>query len=114
MATRKLDPADWQAYFDRVGQGLGPRTVQIEVAALDLGDQVEAQWIGLTDLSYDPKSAAIYIGTDQVHHRIERPQEVWVREGPDGLEAIEVLRPDGTQEIVRLAGPLLLPGPRDA
>jgi hypothetical protein len=109
--TSKLAQREWQSYFDRVARGLGTRAVQIEVASLDLGDQVAAEWIGLTNLSYDPKDDVLQVGTDHLDHTIPHPAEVWVAEGSDGLEAIEIKRQDGTTEIVRLEKPLLLPAP---
>ena len=84
------------------------------LASLNIGTQVEADWVGLTNIAYDPKDEVLDVATDHLDHRIERPREVWVREGDDGLEAIEVVRPDGTQEIVRLAKPMLLPSPAGA
>jgi hypothetical protein len=109
--TRKLAKSEWHDYFDRVARGLGTRAVQIEVAALNLGDQVAAEWIGMTNLSYDPKDDVLQVGTDHLDHNIPHPSEVWVAQGTDGLEAIEVKRDNGTTEIIRLAKPLLLPAP---
>ena len=64
--TRKLAKREWHDYFDRVARGLGTREVQIEVAALNLGDQVAAEWIGMTNLSYDPKDDVLQVGTDHL------------------------------------------------
>jgi hypothetical protein len=110
--TRQLPKADWPGYFDRAGKALGMRAVQIEVASLDLGDQVEAEWIGLTNLSYDHKGDVLQIGTDHLDHNVHHPSEIWVKEGTDGLESVEIKRRDGITEIVRLEKPLLLPPPR--
>ena len=43
-------------YFDRVSKVLGPKLVELEVASLRLGDQVEPDWVPLIGLTYDPKS----------------------------------------------------------
>lgn len=111
MSTRQIPANDWQTYFNRVGKALGTRAVQIEVDALDLGSQTEAKWIGLTNLSYDPHGQTIDIGTDTLDHRIKQPQEIWVQETADGLQAVEVVRPDGAKEIIRLDQALMLPAP---
>ncbi|RDD62638.1 DUF5335 family protein [Ferruginivarius sediminum] len=111
MATRRLDQDELETYFNRIAKALGIRSVEIEVTSLAVGDQIEADWIGMMNISYDPKGDAIDISTDRLDHRILHPKVVYVLEGDEGLEAIEVERDDGTKEIVRLRAPLLLTGP---
>lgn len=109
MATRKLEKTEMKAYFDRVSKVLGTRQVRIEVASLDIGDRIEAEWVGLTSIAYDPNDDALDIRGDHLDHRIANLAGVWVKEGADGLEAVEVERTDGAKEIVRLNEPLFLP-----
>lgn len=111
MPTRTLQKEQLEGYFNRVSRSLGTRDVRIEVASLDLGDQIAAEWVGLTKLSYDPHNDVIDVGGDDLDHRIARPYVVHVEEGEHGLEAVEVERGDGVKEIIRLSEPLLLPGP---
>ena len=42
MAVQKIDKPEWQAFFDWLSQGLLGARAEIEVASLDLGDQIEA------------------------------------------------------------------------
>jgi hypothetical protein len=111
MATRKLEKQDLAAYVDHVAKTLGTEDVRIEVASLDFGDQIEAEWVGLTNISDDPHNDVIDIGCDRLSHRIHNPHIVYVREGDDGLESIDVERADGVKEIIQLHQPLLLPAP---
>jgi hypothetical protein len=111
MATRELAKTDLEPYFDRVSKTLGIQNVEIEVASLDLGDQIEAEWTGLTSLAYDPKSDTLDVVGPTLDHRIRAPKAVHVQEGDDGLHAVNVERGDGVMEIIRLSRPLALPAP---
>jgi hypothetical protein len=42
MAVQKIDKPNWRAFFDWLSQGLVGAQAEIEVASLDLGDQIEA------------------------------------------------------------------------
>lgn len=111
MATRKIAKDELETYCDRVSKTLGTQQVEIEVASLDLGDQIEAKWTGLTSLTYDPKRDTLDVVGPTLDHRIERPSTVYVQEHEDGLHAVDVERDDGVTEIIRLSRPLSLPAP---
>ncbi len=61
MAIRKLDKTKWQAFFDRVSKGLIGKRAEIEIASLALGSQIEAEWLPLFGIVYDPKNDIIEI-----------------------------------------------------
>ena len=111
MATRRLDKADWAAFFDGVSRALGATQVEIEVASLALGDQVQAEWVNLSGMTYDSKAATVELMSDTMDHRIQRPIEVYAYETRDGLDSIEVVTEDGTKQIIKLRRPLLLAAP---
>lgn len=111
MATRKLDKTEWQAYFDRVAKTLGARSVEIEVASLNLGHLVEADWVPLIGLSYDPRDDVLEVATEPVDHLIHHPREVDVDEQAEGLRAVRVVDADGNQQIISLKAPATLPPP---
>ena len=55
----------------------------------------------LLGVSYDKRSNTLEFELDAGDHRVYEPQEVWVIEEPDGfLNAIEVVLPDGSREVV--------------
>jgi hypothetical protein len=109
--AEKLDSAQWQTFFDRVSRGLGAKQVEIEVAGLDLGDEVEAEWIPLTGISYDPKDDVLTIITDRLDHMIRSPREIYVETSVDGLHSMEVIDAEGHKQIVVLRPDLALPPP---
>ncbi len=111
MATRKLEKAQWKDYFDAVSREIPGKQVELEVASLRLGDQIEAEWVPLTGLTYDPKDDLFEVVTEALDHLIQRPQEIYVQYDSDGLHSVEVIDADGNRHIVQLKSPLALPEP---
>jgi hypothetical protein len=110
MATVKLDKASWQKYFDQMSKTqLIGKQVEIEVTSLDIGDQIEQEWIQLLGISYDPKGDLIEILVEGLDHLIPKPREVWVEHGASGLASMEVVDADDVRQIIRLREPLMLP-----
>jgi hypothetical protein len=44
-----------------------------------------------------------------LNHLIRRPREIYVQEGPKGVETIAVVSADGVKRILHLKDPLMLP-----
>jgi hypothetical protein len=109
MATKKLEKSKWQGYFDRVSQGIGATLVEIEIAGLTLGDQVEAQWVPLTGMSYDPKDDLFLVMSEELDHLISNPRDIYVDDDVEGLRNVEVIDADGNRQIIQLKPPLALP-----
>ena len=107
----KIEKSQWRGYFDRVSKALVGKRAEIEVASLKLGDRIEAEWLPLLGISYDPKNDVIDIALEGLTHLIHEPREVYVEQ--DGLElsALEVVDAEGSRQIVVLKDPLMLPAP---
>jgi hypothetical protein len=104
----------WRSYFDTVSKALAGKRVEIEIASLNLGDQIEAEWLPLVGITYDPKNDLIEVALEGVDHLIHKPREVWIEgEGLD-LSAIEIVDADNIRQIVVLRDPLMLPAPQHA
>jgi hypothetical protein len=109
MATAKLDRAAWQRTFDQMSKSqLVGKQVEIEVTGLNIGDQIEQEWIQLLGITYDPKSDLIEILVEGLDHLIPKPREVWIDHGPAGLASMEVVQDDDVRQIIRLREPLML------
>ncbi len=116
MNTKSLDKSTWMNYLDRFSKVAGACSAEVEVAGLDIGDQIEAEWLTLTGISYDPNDDIIAIEMESeddksVEHLIHRPLELVVQEDTGGVESITVVDADGRKQIVRLKKALLLPAP---
>ncbi len=115
MATRKLEKTDWKPYFDQVSKALGAKLAEVEVASLDIGDQVEGEWIPFLGIAYDPKDDLVEVTLEGLDHMVRRPQAVYVEEAPgEGLRSLEIEDGDGRKHILRLKTPLALPAPEPA
>jgi hypothetical protein len=114
MAIRKLGKAEWQRYFDRISKAVIGKRAEIEIASLALGDQIEAEWLPLIGIGYDPKDDILEIALDGVDHLIPHPHEIYVDETGIVLTSIEVIDRDGVSQIVQLRDPLMLPAPSQA
>src|SRR5262249_6249672 len=106
--TKQIPREEWTDYFDRFTRehlaGEQREAVTIEVMSPDIGDQVEAEIAHLAGLSYDPRSQALEVWVEeQLDHLAYYPTEVWVIEEDGGfLSAVEVVRSDGTKEVLRI------------
>jgi len=114
MAMRKLDKTQWRTFFDRVPKMLEGKQAEIEVISLGLGDQVEAEWLPLLGIVYDPNDDIVEVALEDLDHLIQKPRDVYVEEGPGGLVALEIVDADDVKQIVKLRDPLMLPSPSQA
>jgi hypothetical protein len=110
MATYKLEPDTWQAYFDRVSKHLIASKAEISVNGLDLGAQVvDDPVIGLSGFSYDPYDKEFVITAAPYEEHIDA-REIYVQEERGVLRAIEVIDTDGRARLIQLTPALALPG----
>jgi hypothetical protein len=110
MSTlRNLPKDEWRGFFDRVSKPLLGRWAEIEVAALDLGDQIVAEWVPLIGITYDSKDDLLDVALDRANRLIRHPQEIMVEEAESGLASVAVVDADGARHVVRLKEPLALP-----
>ena len=107
----KLAKKQWQPYFDRVSKVLTDEPAEVEATALPIGVQAVAEWLPILGIVYDRKNDLIEIAFEEIDHMIAAPKEIYVDEGPMGLESVEIVGRDGIRHIVQLRNPLLLPAP---
>jgi hypothetical protein len=106
-ATKEIPRQKWKDYFDQFTKRHlrddRPERARIELLSPDLGDQVEADRLYLFGISYDEKSKALEVLLENVDKLVYHPKSIWVVEEKDGfLSGIEVVRDDGTKEILTI------------
>jgi hypothetical protein len=108
MSVTTQIPRDRLAeYFDAftkryLRQG-SPELADIEAISREWGDQPAVQGARLMGITYDTGDNSLEIELESGDHRIYQPAEVWVVEEPDGfVSSVEVVRRDGTRDIVNL------------
>jgi hypothetical protein len=114
MATRKLDKKEWRSFFDRFSTTLDGKQAEIEVVSLRLGDQVQADWLPLLGIAYDPNDDIVEVALQGLDHLIPKPREVYVEERAGSLAALEIVDSDDVKQIIKLRDPLTLPAPSQA
>ncbi len=114
MSAKSLDKSAWEEYFNRFSKALGACLTEVEVAGLDIGDQIEAEWIVLSGISYDPKDDIVAVDMvskddENFEHLIHKPVEVVIQEDTEGVKSITVVDADNHKQIIHLKKPLALP-----
>ena len=106
---RNLPKSEWRSFFDRMSKALLGKWAEIEVAQLDLGDQIVAEWIPLLGVTYDSKDDLLDVALDRFDHLIHQPKEIMVDESRDGVTSVAVVDNDGARQVVKFKAPLTLP-----
>ncbi|WP_228895891.1 DUF5335 family protein [Pseudoduganella aquatica] len=111
MTMSRIEKRAWQTYFDGVARQLEGMSAEIDVEAMSIGSQVEADWVPLLGISYDPKSDALSIAVEGLGHMIRKPETIFVDVELGRLASMEVIDGDNVRHIVKLRDPLPLPPP---
>jgi hypothetical protein len=110
MAVSRTIPRDeWRAFFDGIANALLGKRAEVEVASLELGDQIVAEWLPLLGVSYDARDDLLDVALSGLRHLIRQPREIYVQQGPNGVETIAVVSADGVKQVLHLKDPLMLP-----
>ncbi len=106
MATMKTLPKQsWKTYFDEMSHVLAGRQVDVEVASLDMGDQVVADALPLLGITYDDSDDLVDVSLGGLNHLIRHPTQVELTEEDGRLRRLAFTTPDGV-EVLGLSEPL--------
>ena len=112
MSVQQVDRSEWVVFFNTLTKSLPGKRAEVEVASLDLGDQIEADRVLLIGIAYDPKNDLVEVALEGLDHLIRGPREVYVDFGiGGGLMAVEVIDAEDRRQIIKLKDPLALPAP---
>jgi hypothetical protein len=103
---RTLPHDEWAPYFDRFSRNKDDAGridyTEIRVISPEIGAQRETSWVPLQGVTYDPKGDLLEIIVPGLDHLVTHPVEIHVDETGDVLERFEVIRDDGTREIIEI------------
>src|SRR5580704_1193420 len=102
MTTKRLDKGEWRPFLDHMSKVLEGKRAEIEVASLSMGDQIEAEWLPILGIAYDPKDDLIEVALDGLDHLIPHPREIYVENGGPTLKSLEIIDAEGARQIVQL------------
>ena len=107
-SLRTIPKTEWQTFFDRISRSLFGTKAEIEVASMDLGDNIVAEWIPMIGITYDSQDDLLDVAFDRTDHLIRHPTEIAVEEDDAGLKSVAVLDSEGARQIINLRTPLAL------
>ena len=107
--ARKLEKSEWSAFLNRFDKGLSAAQAEIEVTSLNLGDQIQAEWVALIGIVYDPKDDIVEVAVEGLDHMVHRPRDLYVEEDEGELSSLAVIDEDGVRHIVNLRQAVKLP-----
>ncbi len=106
---RTIPKTEWRPFFDQMSKELLGKRAEVEVASLDLGDQVIAEWIPLVGITYEPNDDVLDVALNGANHLIRRPQQIAIDEAPTGgITSVAVTSGDGASHVIRLKAPVML------
>ncbi len=114
MSIQQIEKSAWAEFFDSFTTSLPGKHAEVEVASLDLGDQIAASWLPFIGIAYDPKNDLIEVALEGLDHMIRKPQEVYVDHEVGSLVSLQIINSDGVREIIKLKDPIALPAPQEA
>ncbi len=66
---------------------------------------MEAEWLPLLGLVFDPKNDLVEVALDGVDHMIPKPREIYVDDGLRSPMSIEIVDAEGAKQIIKLRDP---------
>lgn len=107
-----IEKKNWQTFCDNVSKTLRGGQSELELASLDIGDQIEQNWTPFEGISYDPNDDALYVHTPDLDHAIQHPQMLTVDQSGGRIRSISIKDSANQLQTIRLKEPLLLEAPR--
>jgi Family of unknown function (DUF5335) len=102
MASRTIPQPEWRAFFDSMADALVGKRAEVEVASLDLGDQIVAEWVPLLGVTYDAQDDLLDVALSGLNHLIRRPKELYIQEGPQGIHTSRTDRVGQASRVSRM------------
>ena len=100
MKNMILEKEKWADELAYLWKRLDGKKVEVEVEALKLGDQIEAEHVPLRGLSYDPKDDVVQVWVGDIDHLIYKPQKIMVVYDDGKLVAIDISDAEGEQHLI--------------
>ncbi len=107
MAIKKIERADWSAYFDAFSkpfaQGRRVDYAEIRVFSPEVGAQPATTWLPLAGITYDAQNDLLEVAVANLDHLVFHPATIYVDEAGEGvISSMQITRQDGTREVIEL------------
>ena len=109
MGIQTFERSKWIDVCAAVSIGLLGKRAEIEVASPADGILIEARWLPVIGIAYDPVDDALKIMLDGIDHFVFQPREMYLDFGLGGVQSVGILDSKNAWQIVLLRDPLMLP-----
>ncbi|HEY0745915.1 MAG TPA: DUF5335 family protein [Steroidobacteraceae bacterium] len=111
MQSQKFYRSEFLGVCAAVSSGLRGKRAKIEVVSPIDGIVIEARWLPVTGIAYDPVQDAMRIMLDGVDHLVFQPREMYLDFGAGGFQSLGIVDQKSAWQIVSLRDPVMLPWP---
>jgi hypothetical protein len=111
MINHSIDKNQRKEFFDQLSKKMQNQQVEIEVAGLEIGDQIEEAWCQLQGVFYDPKKDMLTINAPDFEHSILKPQDVISLEEGNAIKAVVIKDANGEIQSLNFKAPLMIEAP---
>jgi hypothetical protein len=106
MPIRTLPPTEWAGFFNAFSKAkAGAHRIdyaEIRVLSPEIGAQPQTRWLPLDGITYDSKGDLLEVSVSGLDHLIGHPATIYVDETSGRLDRFEVVRSDGTRDLVEI------------
>ncbi len=107
MTEHTITESERELYFSEISKSARGREVELEIMGLDMGDQIEKDWVEFQGLSYDPENKVLYLYTASLEHKILNPGDIIASEENNLLKYLYVKDSEGHSQIMKFRNSLL-------
>jgi hypothetical protein len=108
MGQQEIAKTQWKPFFDAISKATRASQIEIELAGLDIGDQIAEEWTQFEGFSYDPKDDVLFVHTPILDHAIRRPQAIVADIDGSLTRSISLKDADDRVQIIRFRSPSML------
>lgn len=108
MKNHVINKVEYKKYFDDISKLIKGQQVELEVTGLDIGNQIESEWVAFEGFSYDPKQEILVVHTPTLDHAIHHPIKIIAAEENSTLSSISISDTEDHTHIVQFRKPLML------
>ena len=109
MESQRFDRSKLIGVCAAVSGALLGKRAEIEVVSPTDGILIEARWLPVIGIVYDPANDTLKIMLDGVDHFVFHPREMYLDFGAGGVQSLGILDQENAWQIVLLRDPLMLP-----
>ncbi|HYZ28612.1 MAG TPA: DUF5335 family protein [Thermoleophilaceae bacterium] len=116
VASQEITRESWREYFDEFSRTVGTAEVTLELAGRDIGDQIAAERLVLTGITYDDEDDVLVVGLDapggspeEYEHMIASPERIYVATTDNGETTFDVTDAEGRQHLIHMTPAPALP-----